>query len=362
MRDDMNARVGSLLLDMAAIQTVRPKARAYTRAAGVVFRLDRHLDVLLADAGATLHLPGLGPSSMRVLAEAIVHGASPTVEHAIEASGRRADVDRQRHLRTGFLSRAEALRILDDDTLDGPSGRDYRGDLQMHSTWSDGKGSIAEMAVGCMARGYRFAAITDHAHGLPIAGGVSASGLAKQHEEIDAVNREHEGRFRLLKGVEANIRADGSLDVSRVETPGLEIVLAAPHAGLRQRDDQTRRMLRAVETPGVDILAHPRGRKTGERAGVQANWGRVFRAAARAGVAIEIDGDPSRQDIDYTLAREALDAGCLFALDSDAHSVAELSYADTALAHARLAGIPPKRIVNCWKLPDLLRWLVDRQA
>jgi histidinol phosphatase-like PHP family hydrolase len=115
-------------------------------------------------------------------------------------------------------------------------------------------------------------------------------------------------------------------------------------------------MIAAVRQRGVHILGHPRGRKLSTRPGVTADWDLVFEAAAESGVAIEIDGDPSRQDIDYSLARDALSAGCLFALDSDAHSTSELSYADTAIAHARLAGIPPERVVNCWDVEALLAW------
>jgi histidinol phosphatase-like PHP family hydrolase len=116
-------------------------------------------------------------------------------------------------------------------------------------------------------------------------------------------------------------------------------------------------MIAAVRTPGVHVLGHPRGRMYGSRAGVQAHWDDVFSAAADAGVAVEIDGDPSRQDLDYTLARRALAAGCLFALDSDAHAPDELAAAETAIGHARLAGIPPDRIINCWPLEKLLDWL-----
>ena len=116
-------------------------------------------------------------------------------------------------------------------------------------------------------------------------------------------------------------------------------------------------MVAAVARPGVHILAHPRGRKSGARPGDHGRWDKVFAAAATTGVAIEIDGDPSRQDIDFELAKQALQAGCLFALDSDAHSVGELRYAETAVAHARLAGIPRARIVNCWDIDKLMDWL-----
>jgi histidinol phosphatase-like PHP family hydrolase len=118
-------------------------------------------------------------------------------------------------------------------------------------------------------------------------------------------------------------------------------------------------MLAALDHPSVRILAHPRGRITGSRAGVVANWDVVFASAARRVVAIEIDGDPARQDLDYTLARRALEAGCFFALDSDAHTVTQLAYADIALAHARLANIPTEKIVNCWPLDRLLAWLAN---
>jgi histidinol phosphatase-like PHP family hydrolase len=111
-----------------------------------------------------------------------------------------------------------------------------------------------------------------------------------------------------------------------------------------------------VQTPGVHILGHPRGRMYGSRPGVTADWDKVFVAAARAGVAIELDGDPSRQDLDFDLARLALSSGCLFAIDSDAHATDQWWYAETALAHARLAGIPTSRIINCWPLAQLLDW------
>ena len=124
----------------------------------------------------------------------------------------------------------------------------------------------------------------------------------------------------------------------------------------------TGRMIAAITLRGVHILGHPRGRMFGSRPGVMAQWDDVFDAAARTRVAIEIDGDPARQDVDYTLARRAVDAGCLIAIDSDAHSTLELRYTDTALAHARLAGVPVERVVNCWPLDQLLDWLRERHA
>lgn len=184
--------------------------------------------------------------------------------------------------------------------------------------------------------------------------------LERQHLEIDAINRDLRGRFRMLKGVEANILADGSLDMSPDELARMEVVVAAPHSALRSANDQTLRMVTAVRTPGVHILGHPRGRMYGSRAGVAADWDEVFGAAVRANVAIEIDGDPARQDIDHVLARSAIRSGCLFSLNSDAHSGSQLRFAETAIAHARLAGIPVERVINCWELDRLLDWLADR--
>ncbi len=233
---------------------------------------------------------------------------------------------------------------------------DYRGDLQMHSTYSDGTQTLQEIAMTGIERGYDYAAVTDHSAGLPVANGVSMARLAAQHDEIGQVNALCGERFRLLKGIEANILADGSLDLTRDERRRVEIVVAAPHSALRSTADQTARLLKAVRTPGVHVLGHPSGRKRHVRPGLRVNWDRVFAAAAQATVAIEIDGDPRRQDIDYVLARRALDLGCIFALDSDAHAVDEWAFSETAVAHAKLAGIPRERVINCWPLDFLLAW------
>ena len=191
------------------------------------------------------------------------------------------------------------LAALRNRRLRGPSLDDYRGDLQMHSTYSDGSQTLEVIFETGMARGYEYSAVTDHSYGLPIAHGVSMARLAEQHREIDRLNAKYAGRFRLIKGIEANILADGTVDMTPAERRQLEIVVAAPHSALRSGVDQTRRMLTAVRTPGVHILGHPRGRKYGVRPGLKVDWDRIFEAAARATVAVEIDGDPRRQDIDH---------------------------------------------------------------
>jgi histidinol phosphatase-like PHP family hydrolase len=163
-----------------------------------------------------------------------------------------------------------------------------------------------------------------------------------------------------LASIEANIAADGSVDVYADERLRFDIVVAAPHSKLRIADDQTARLVTAVRTPGVHVLAHPRGRMAGSRAGIVADWPTVFATAAEHHVAVELDGDPARQDLDHTLAATALRAGCVFALDSDAHAPGQLMYAETALAHARLAAIPSSRVINTWPLERLLAWVRDR--
>lgn len=356
---DINAVVGGLLRDLAFAQTTKPQMFGYKRAAAAILALETALPELIASDGRLPKIAGIGPGSTRVIQEVLETGGSPTVERAIDASGNRADIERRRALRANFLSRAEVLRVLHDRSIAGPALGDYAGDLQMHSEWSDGRPTVEEIAFACQARGYAYAAVTDHSHGLKIAGGMSMLEAADQRGAIERVNAATES-FVLLQGIEANIGADGQLDLAADEARTFDIVLAAPHSRLRRAEDQTERLMTAVQNPAVRILAHPRGRITGSRAGIVADWCKVFAVAASSGVAVEIDGDPARQDLDHVLAASALATGCLFALDSDAHTTDQLEYVETAIAHARLAGIPADRIVNCWPVDRLRNWLASR--
>ena len=360
-RPDTNSVVAGLLRDLANVQKSSQSKWGYKRAASAIARLDAPIETYLQPDGTLRKIPHIGPSSTRVILEVLQTGSSATVEQAIADSSKRQDVEKSRGLRTGFLSRAEVNAALADRRLTGPALADYRGDLQMHSVWSDGIQTLEEIVEIGVSRGYQYSAITDHSYGLAIARGMSMDRAAEQHREIDRLNRTQRKRYRLIKGIEANIRADGQIDMTGDELRRFELVVAAPHAVLRSPDDQTARMLAAVTTPAVHILGHPRGRMYGSRPGITARWSEVFAAASRTGVAIEIDGDPSRQDVDHRLARQALDAGCLFALDSDAHGPADWVFAETAVAHARLAGIPRERIINCWPLEELLAWAATRR-
>ena len=356
---DLNGKIAALLRDFAAIQSSKQKMWGYKRAASAVLALEEPIESLLQPDGTLRKIPNIGPASTRIILEVLNTGTSPTIEAAIGGSGQKADIERRRDLRGNFLSRAQVLAALRNQKLHGLTREQYRGDLQMHSEWSDGSPTVEEIADACLQRGYQYAAITDHSYGLKIAGGMSMAEAVEQRRAIDAVNARHGTQFRLLQGIEANIDAAGQLDLTNDEAATFDVVLAAPHSRLRKPEDQTHRMLAAIANPRVRILAHPRGRITGSRAGVIANWDAVFASAAQRGVAIEIDGDPARQDLDHTLAMRARDAGCLFALDSDAHTTAQLAYVETALAHARLAGVSADRIVNCWPLDRLLAWLAD---
>ena len=350
---DLNIYIAGLMDDLAALQTSMYPRRAYERAARKIVLLPERLH----DKST---LPDIGKTAVRVIREVLATGTSETASRAIDAGTQVAAVEARRARREGFLSLAIARQVLAAPGSKAVGLKDYRGDFQMHSQWSDGSRSIAEMAIACADRGYSHMAITDHTDGLKIARGLSAAGLAAQHREIDEINAATEGRFRVIKGVEANILADGSLDAPATHSgtgAACELVLAAPHSKLDSEDDQTSRLVKAVSTPGVHILAHPRGRKFGKRDGIRANWSAVFAAAAANDVAIEVDGDPSRQDLSYSLIRQAHEAGCLIALDSVAHATDELVFAKIALAHARLAGIPAARVTNTWTTQKLMGWL-----
>ena len=358
---DINMEVAGQLNDLALVHASPHGRMAYRRASRAVLELDEPLDTFVASRLPS-EIPSIGRSSERVILEVLGRGESPTVERAVEASGQRDKVEAARANRTYFLSRAGVRQVLGSrkkkDTI---LPRDYRGDLQTHSSWSDGRETLEGLASAARARGYSYLGVSDHSYGLPLARGMSMADALRRGRRIAELNREWAGEFRLIGAIEANIPLEGGVDMTLEELGAFELVLAAPHSRLRRDEDQTGRMLATVRHPGVHVLAHPRGRMVSRR-GVLARWDEVFAEASCRGVAIEIDGDPYRQDLDWALAREALAAGCLFALDSDAHSGPELDYAEFALAHARLAGIPAGRILNTWPAAKLLDWASGRRA
>src|SRR5215510_6391141 len=255
---DMNSKIAALLRDFAAIQKSKQSMWGYKRAAAAVLALEDPIESLLQPDGTLRKIPNIGPSSSRVILEVLTTGTSDTIERAISGSGQKDDIERRRDLRGHFLSRAQVLAALRNRKLTGPALADYHGDLQMHSTWSDGTQTLDAIVEAGIELGYQFCGVTDHSYGLPIARGVSMHKLFEQHRAIDALNDRYQGRFRLIKGIEANIRADGSIDMEPQELRQLELVVAAPHSGLRITADQTKRMIAAVKAKGVHILGHPR--------------------------------------------------------------------------------------------------------
>jgi len=358
---DLNMAAAALLYDMAALQPNERSQIGYKRAAKAVIGLPVSVADLVA-AGSLRDVEFVGPSSARIITEVVQQGRSPSVEEAIAKAAKPSQATSRREFRAAYLS-----HFAMQQALSAPLGKNivsrasYRGDFQMHSTWSDGGESIETMATACMALGQTCMGVTDHSYGLPIARGISMTDAAAQHQEIDRVNAKLAGQFRVFKGIEANILADGTLDLQPPERSIFEFVVASPHSQLRRTEDQTARMLEAVKGVGVTILGHPRGRVFNTRPGVSADWPRVFAEAAKRRVAIELDGSWHRQDIDFELARFAMDAGCIFALDSDAHSIGELRFTEYAIAHARLARIPAARVINCWSNDELDDWMKQRR-
>ncbi len=346
---------------MAALQPTERSRFGYKRAAKAIAALPASVKELV-ESGVLRDVQFIGPASVRILSEFVAEGRSPTVEAAAAQSKQRGDLEKRRLLRGHFLSQhameqAMAMRL----PRAVVSRASFRGDFQMHTTWSDGAESVATMVDACLELGHTCMGVTDHSYGLPVARGMTMETAIRQQREIDKVNESYAGRFRVFKGVEANIRGDGSLDLDEAERRAFEFVVASPHALLRRPEDQTARMLAAVQAPAVAILGHPRGRVYNTRAGVVADWPRVFAAAAERGVAVELDGNWHRQDLDWELASQALDAGCIFALDSDAHAIGELRFTDFAIAHARLARIPAARVINCWTDTKLESWMRQRR-
>ena len=363
VRRDRNIVAAGLLYDLAILQSSERSAFGYKRAArALAAGIDRSV-VDLIEEGTLRDIPFVGVSSERIVSELVRTGESATVAAAVNASPKRGEVEKRRRFRHAYLSR-HALRLVLDAPLPASvvSPRTYLGDLQMHSTWSDGGESIAELAEGASELGWTRIGVTDHSYGLPIARGMSMEAAVRQHQEIDELNQQFAGRVRIYKGVEANILADGALDLQEEERTIFDYVLASPHSQLRKEHDQTARMLAAVTASGVAILGHPTGRVYNSRPGVTADWRRVFREAAARNVAIEIDGNWHRQDVHYELAEMALDEGCLFALDSDAHSIAEYPFTDYAIAHARIAQVPADRVVNCWDEAKFDDWLREARG
>jgi putative hydrolase len=229
----------------------------------------------------------------------------------------------------------------------------YKGDVHSHSTWSDGKATMLEMARGADAMGYTYLGVTDHSPRIKVVNGLDADRLLAQSREMADVQAQVPG-VALLQGIEVDILEDGSLDLPDMVLELLDVVIASPHVKLRQEPAaMTERMLRAVSHPHVDVIGHPTGRRPGSREGANYDFEAVFKEAAKHHVALEIDCDPARMDLSPEMARLALELGCTFSLDADAHAPAEFAYVPMGMWMARRAGIPQDRILNFLPLDEL---------
>ena len=317
----------------------RYKAQAFRRAADAV--RDRPVDELRALAAKRRldSLPGVGSSTARVIAQALA-GEEPE-----------------------YLGRLEA-EAAPDVGAGAPILAALRGDLHMHSEWSDGGATIADMARRAAEMGREYLAMTDHSPSLGVAHGLTAERLEEQLDEIAALNEEL-APFRILTGVEVDILEDGSLDHPDDVLARLDVVVASVHSKLRMpAEPMTARMVRAMENPQADILGHCTGRLILGRGRPESTFDpdAVFGTCAAQGKAVEINCRPERLDPPRRLLAEVVELGCVVAIDSDAHAVGQLDWQPYGCARAAEAGLGPESIVNAWDAERLLSWTGSHAA
>ncbi|HEX5830299.1 MAG TPA: DNA polymerase/3'-5' exonuclease PolX [Gemmatimonadaceae bacterium] len=230
---------------------------------------------------------------------------------------------------------------------------DIRGDLQMHTTDSDGRDTLDAMAEAAEALGYEYLAITDHSPSVRIAGGLDRAGFRRQMRRIERLNAKRRS-LTILAGAEVDILADGSLDLDDDTLAALDLVVVSLHSRLELPvAEQTRRVLRALEHPSVDILAHPTGRLIGRRRGAALDLDTVCRAAVRHGVMLEVNGQPERLDLDDVAARAAVAHGVRLVIDTDAHATAELRFMRWGVDQARRGWVTAAHVANTLRLAKL---------
>ena len=232
---------------------------------------------------------------------------------------------------------------------------DIKGDLQVQSDWTDGSNSLTEIRASARKLKHEYIAITDHTRSLAMTGGSDEAKLRRQMREIDRLNL-HRSGVTLLKGAEVNIMKDGSLDIDDRTLELCDVVGAAIHSHFNlERQDQTERIIRAMENPHVDIIFHPTGRILGKRAPCALDMQKLFTAARRTGTILEIDAHPSRLDLNGEHIREGVEEKVSFSIDSDAHSIHELEYLEYGVGQARRAGLSKTSVVNTLPLKEFRR-------
>jgi len=330
------------LLARAAEHAKQPLQRALRRAARRAFLWPEEAEDMHARGESLTLLSGIGPYLNKQIIDWLRD--PPELEEATP------------EIRNNFLTLSEARTLR---TKYPERFSEIRGDLQMHTLWSDGSGSVRDMAEAAMSRGYAYIAITDHSKGLKIAGGIDENQLSKQGEEIAAVNevmRGNAARFRVLRSIELNLSPSGAGDMEQSALDRLDLVLGCFHSALRRKEDQTERYLAALRNPSIHILGHPRGRIYNFRLGLSADWARVFALAAQLDKAVEIDCYPDRQDLSIELLAIARKEGCRISMGTDSHGPSQLAFMELGITAAIRAKLDPKRILNYMPSDELLEW------
>jgi putative hydrolase len=312
------------------------KTKAFGRALDVVRSTDPVELAERARDDRLTELDGIGDSTAAVITEALA-GVTPA-----------------------YLSKLEADTVVPISDSGERYRRALRGDCHLHSRWSDGGAAIEEMAATAIDLGHEYIVLTDHSARLTVAHGLDAQRLTDQLDEVDRVNAliasaGHD--FRILTGMEVDILEDGSLDLADSMLARLDVVVASVHSKLRmERNQMTERMLLAVASPHVDILGHCTGRMIGKRPESQFDADYVFAACAEFGTAVEINCRPERLDPPRPLIDMAIEYGCHFSIDSDAHSTGQLEWQPHGCDRAAEREVPIERIVNTWAADELMAW------
>lgn len=322
------------LLERAQEPTYR--VRAFRRAAAVIAEMDADELAGRVRAGTLTDVAGLGTVTATVVSEALA-GEVPVYLRRLEAAGGRPVADGGAEIRAAL-----------------------RGDLHTHTDWSDGGSPIDEMVAAAGGLGHDYLAVTDHSPRLTVANGLSRQRLEEQLDVVADLNSAAPG-LRVLTGIEVDINEDGSLDQDEEVLAQLDVVVASVHSKLRMsRDEMTQRMVTAIANPHVNVLGHCTGRlitgSRGTRPESTFDPHAVFGACADYGVAIEINARPERLDPPKRLLRLAVEVGCLFSIDSDAHAPGQLDWQPYGCERAAACGVPVDRIVNTYSVDDLLAW------
>jgi putative hydrolase len=329
----------AFLLERSRAETY--KVKAFRAAASAILPLDADDLANRVQDGTLRDIDGIGASTADVITAA-VEGRTPDRLAKLEAE-----------VGGPLVPGGAALRAA------------LRGDLHSHSDWSDGGSPIEEMAFTAMQLGHDYQVLTDHSPRLRVANGLSVERLKKQLVIVEAINEHLAGDFTLLKGIEVDILDDGTLDQTDEMLARLDVRVASVHSKLKMdRDDMTRRMVAAARNPFTNVLGHCTGRlvtgSRGTRGQSQFDAKEVFAACRDNDVAVEINARPERRDPPTRLIELALEMGCLFSIDSDAHAPGQLDFQVYGCERAEEIGVPAERIVNTWPLDRLLAWANDR--